>query len=224
MKPPKDPPKYLAVMPSRLICDPDVQGPRFRKDVIEAPPGFERIDPRNGNLIGYNTDHAIRWISQFPSLQLKFAEIGYQRIDFLEASLWLDQSLSTATQNQFKLELMHLESDAFPIWQNAIRSTRQFAGKPINQTLREWMNEPIDLTEAAFFRPHWQNYPYACQAATDYLQHLSAHTQAVLQISLEDCVHIDFKQEFKLFKLNQAIKEVNKQARLLGLNFIFEEF
>jgi len=45
---------------------------------------------------------------------------------------------------------MQLESDAFPIWQNAIRSTRQFAGKPINQTLREWMNEPVDLTEASF--------------------------------------------------------------------------
>jgi len=119
---------------------------------------------------------------------------------------------------------MQLESDAFPIWQNAIRSTRQFAGKPINQTLREWMNEPVDLTEASFFRPHWQNYPYAYQAATDYLQHLSYHTQAVLQISLEDCVHSDSKQEFKLFKLNQAIKDANKQARLLGLNFIFEGF
>jgi len=42
MKQPKDPPKYLAVLPSRLICDPDVQGPRLRKDVIEAPPDFAK--------------------------------------------------------------------------------------------------------------------------------------------------------------------------------------
>jgi hypothetical protein len=166
MKQPNRSPKILTISPSGLIHDPDVRGPRFRKDVIGPPPDFEKRDMPNGKLTGYKTDQAIQWINQYPSLQLKFAEIAYRRIDLLETSLWFDSALTTAVRNRFKHELTQLECDAFPIWQNAIQPTRQYVGKLINLELHGWMNESVDFSEASFFIPGWKDHPYSIILST----------------------------------------------------------
>jgi hypothetical protein len=220
----KNSPKFLAIKPSRLIFDPDVRGPRVRKEVIKAPPNFEHRDSMNGKFISYNTDQAIQWASQFPSLQLKFAEIAYRRIDYIEATLWFDQPLSAAKRNQLKFELAQLESDIHPIWENAIQSTKQYVGRLISSTVRTWMNDPVDFSEAPFFMPDWETYPYSNYAATSYLESLSAETRSALQISLDKYIHVDTKQEFYFYKLDQSIRNANKQSRLLGLNIEFEAF
>jgi hypothetical protein len=106
----------------------------------KPPPNFEIRDAINGKLIRYDIDQAIRWISLHPSLQLKFAEIGYRRIDFLESSLWLDLSLSAAAKNQFRLELIQLENDSRPLWENTIRSARGPVARLISSTIRNWLN------------------------------------------------------------------------------------
>jgi len=224
MKPLKNSPKFLAIKPSKLIFDPDVRGPRVRKEVIKAPPNFEHRDSTNGKIISYNTDQAIQWVSQFPSLQLKFAEIAYRRIDFIESTLWFEQPLSAARRNQLKFELAQLESDAHPIWKNAIQLAKQYAGRLINSTVRTWMNDPVDFSEAPFFMPDWETYPYSNYAATSYLESLSTETRSALQISLEEYIHVDTKQEFYFYKLDQSIRNANKQSRLLGLNIEFEAF
>mgnify|MGYP000272903601 CR=1 FL=1 len=117
---------------------------KLRKDAIEPPPKFEFRDLKSGKLLSYDLDRAIRWIAQYPSLQIKFSEIGFRRMDFLESSLWLNHTLSTATKNKYKLELMRLESDEQPIWQNILNSKIQAAPRLINMTIRAWMHEPID--------------------------------------------------------------------------------
>jgi hypothetical protein len=117
---------------------------KLRKDVIGQPPNFEFTDIRSGKLLSYDLERAIRWISSHPSLQVKFSEIAFRRIDFLESSLWLDHSLNNATRTQYKLELMRLESDEKPIWENVIRFSPQAAPRLIGMTIRAWMSEPID--------------------------------------------------------------------------------
>ena len=117
---------------------------KLRKDAIEPPPKFEFRDLKSGKLLSYDLDRAIRWIAQYPSLQIKFSEIGFRRMDFLESSLWLNHSLPNATKIQYKLELMRLENDEQPIWQNALHSKIQAAPKLITMTIRAWMDEPID--------------------------------------------------------------------------------
>jgi hypothetical protein len=116
---------------------------KLRKDVIEPPPKFEFHDLKSGKLLSYDIERAIRWIYQHPSLQIKFSEAAFQRVDFLESSLWLNHPLPNATKTQYKLELMRLESDDGPIWENAIRSKIQAAPKLISTTIRAWMHEPI---------------------------------------------------------------------------------
>ena len=116
---------------------------QLRKDVIEPPPNFEFKDLRNGKLLSYDLERAIRWIAQHPSLQVKFAEIAFRRIDFLESSLWLNHLLPNATQTHYKLELMRLESDEKSTWENFIRSQKQAAPKLISMTIHAWMNEMI---------------------------------------------------------------------------------
>jgi hypothetical protein len=111
-----------------------------KSELIEPPPNFEIRDPINGKLIRYDIDQAVRWISLRPSLQLKFAEIGYRRIDFLESSIWLDHSLSAAAKNQFRLELIQLENETHPMWENAIRSARGPVVRLISLTIRNWLN------------------------------------------------------------------------------------
>ena len=118
---------------------------KLRKDVIEPPPKFEFHDLKSGKLLSYDLDRAIRWISEHQSLQLKFAEIAYQRIDALESSLWLNNSLPNSLKTKYKLELVQLESDEKPIWENAIRSKIPAAPRLISITIRVWMHEPIDL-------------------------------------------------------------------------------
>jgi hypothetical protein len=223
MKPKKHSPKVLSINMTQLIFDPKVRGPRLRKDVIDAPPKFEQSNPIDGTFIRYDTTQASQWISRLPSLRLKFAEIAYRRIDFIEASLWLDQSISVAMRNRLKLELMQLESDSHPVWENAIQTTRLHPGHLITSTIREWMNEPVDFSEVSFFTPHWESYPYSTQAATSYLRRLSIEAQAALQISIENHIHIESKQEFHFYKLNQSIKNANKQAQILDLGIVFEE-
>lgn len=224
MKQPNRSSKILSISPCGLIHDPDVRGPRFRKDVIDMPADFEQRDMLNGKRTGHKTDQAIRWIAQFPSLQLKFAEIAYRRIDLLETSLWFDHTLSKAARNQFKFELMQLESDAFPIWQNAIQSTRQYVGKLINLEVHGWMNEPVNFSETSFFTPDWKGQPYSNQAASAHLKHLSFSAKEALQISLENYTHNNTNQKYKFYKLNQSIQDANTQSRLLGLNLVFQEF
>lgn len=111
-------------------------------ELVKPPPNFEVRDPINGKFIRYDIDRAVRWISSHPSLQLKFAEIGYRRIDFLESSLWLDHSLSAAAKNQFRLELIQLENDSRPMWENAIRSARRPVARLISFTIQKWLNDP----------------------------------------------------------------------------------
>ena len=117
---------------------------KLRKDVIGQPPNFEFTDIRSGRLLSYDLERAIQWISNHPSLQAKFAEIAFRRTDFLESSLWLDHSLTNTTKTQYKLELMRLESDEKPIWENLIRSRPQAAPRLVNMTMRAWMLETID--------------------------------------------------------------------------------
>lgn len=212
------------VKPSGLICDSAVQGPRLRKEVIARPPDFENRDSLNGKFIGHKTAQAIQWISQFPSLRLKFAEIAYRRIDSIETALLLDEPLSAASRNHLKLELAQLQSDAHPIWENAIQSTREHLGHLIASTIRAWMNEPVNLSEAPYFVPHWESYPYSAEVAKSYLECLDAACLVALQVSLESYTHADTKQEFSFYKLNQSIKNANNQARRLDLNLVFEEF
>ena len=109
-------------------------------ELVKPPPNFEVRDPINGKFIRYDIDQAVRWVSLRPSLQLKFAEIGYRRIDFLESSLWLDHSLSAAAKNQFRLELIQLENDSRPMWENTIRSAREPLARLISSTIRNWLN------------------------------------------------------------------------------------
>jgi hypothetical protein len=111
-------------------------------ELVESPPNFEIRDPINRKFIRYDFDQAIRWISSHKSLQLKFAEIGYRRIDFLESSLWLDHSLSATAKNQLQLqlELTQLENETCPMWENAIRSARGPVARLISYTIRDWLN------------------------------------------------------------------------------------
>lgn len=117
---------------------------KVRKDIIKSPPNFEFRDLKSGKVLSYDLDSAIRWIAQHPSLQIKFSEIAFRRIDFLESSLWLDHSLSNTTKNQYKLELMRLESDERPIWQNALHPKTQATSRLIKITIRAWMHESIN--------------------------------------------------------------------------------
>jgi len=117
---------------------------KLRKDVVEPPPKFEFRDLRNGKLLSYDLDGAIRWIAQHPSLQIKFSEFAFRRIDFLESSLWLNFSLPNATKIYYKRDLLRLESDEKPIWENAIRLNIHAAPKLISSTIHSWMHEPID--------------------------------------------------------------------------------
>lgn len=214
--------KILLVNSSGLISDPDVRGPRLREEVIAPPPEFEFRDPTTRKFIKYYTDQAIRWISQYPSLQIKFTEIGYRRIDFIQSALLFDQALTSSARNQFKLELIQLERDDFPIWKNTILSTRQYVGRLINSAIHEWMHEPVDFSEQSFFKAGWEDFPFSYQAATNYLHQLSSHTRDALKITLEDYQHIDTKEKFKFFRLNQTIQMANKKVRLLDLDFSFE--
>ena len=109
-------------------------------ELVKPPPNFEVRDSINGKFIRYDIDQAVQWISSHPSLQLKFAEIGYRRIDFLESSLWLDHSLSAAAKNQFRLELIQLENDSRPMWENTIRSAREPLARLVSSTIRNWGN------------------------------------------------------------------------------------
>ena len=222
VKRPKHHQKILIVNSSGFISDPDVRGPRVREEVITPPPEFESRDPISQKFIRYNTQQAIRWINQYPSLQIKFAEIGYRRIDFIESALLFDQTLTSSSRNQFQLELIELERDDSPIWKNAIISTKVYLRNLINSTIREWMNEPIDLSEQPLFKAGWEDFPFSHQAATNYLYQLSSETLETLEIILENCEHVDTKEEFKFFKLNQNIQMANKKVRLLGLDFSFE--
>jgi hypothetical protein len=117
---------------------------KLRKDVIDPPPKFESHDLRNGKLLSYDLESAIRWIAQHPSLQIKFSAAAFRRIDFLESSLWLNFSLPNATKAYYKRDLMQLESDEKPIWENAIRSNTHAAPRLISSTINSWMHEPID--------------------------------------------------------------------------------
>lgn len=81
---------------------------KLRKDVIEPPPKFEFHDLNSGKLLSYDSERAIRWVAQHPSLQIKFSEVAFRRIDFLESSLWLNYSLSNAAKTYYKRELMRL--------------------------------------------------------------------------------------------------------------------
>lgn len=224
MRNPSSSVKFLAVTTTGLIHDPKVSGPCFRLEVIAKPPNFEHRDPVSQKLIKHHTNHAVRWISQFPSLQLKFAEIAYRRMDFLESSLWLEDSLPTSLQNQFKLELSQLQNNAFPIWQNAITSTRQYVGHLIKSTIHEWMHEPINFSEKSLFISDWENFPYSCDAATKYFQKIDSRILDTLRIQLEDYTHIETQNNFKFYKLCQSIQDANQQVQQLNLNLVFEEF
>ena len=217
-------PKVLSVKPSGLICDSVVQGPSLRKEVMPNPPDFEIRDRLNGKFIRYMTTNAIQWISQYASLQLKFAEIAYRRIDSIESELWLNESLSISARNQLKFELTQLQSDDHPIWENAIHATREHLGHLIPSTIRAWMNESVDFSEKSYFMPHWESYPYSALAATSYLECLDAKSLIAMQVSLENYAHVDTEQEFRFYKLNQSIRNANKQARRLDLSVAFEEF
>ena len=111
-----------------------------KSELVEPPPNFEIRDPINGKFIRCDIDQAVRWISLRPSLQLKFAEIGYRRVDFLESTLWLDHSLCAAAKNQFRLELIQLENDSRPMWENAIRAAKGPVTRLISSTIRNWLN------------------------------------------------------------------------------------
>jgi hypothetical protein len=117
---------------------------KLRKDVTEPPPNFEFHDLKSGKLLSYDLDRAILWIAQHPSLLIKFSKVAFQRIDFLESSLWLNFSLPNATKNYYKRDLMQLESDEKPIWENALRSNIYAAPRLISSTINAWMHEPID--------------------------------------------------------------------------------
>ena len=220
----KSKPKILFVHPSGLISDPDVRGPLLRNEVIDPPPDFENRDFITEKFISYNTDKAIKWISKYPSLTVKFSEIGYRRIDFLETELLFDHALSAKEKNQLKLELLQLERDDFAIWQNAILSTRKYIANLVQSKIREWMHEPVDFSEEYFFKAGWRDFPYSNQAATRRLNQLSSQTLDELQIALTKCEHIDTKQEFNFYELNQSIKNANKLLRILNLDILFEEF
>jgi len=116
----------------------------FRKVVIRQPPNFEFRDHKSGKLLSYDLEGAIRWISKHPSLSLKFSEIAFRRIDFLESSIWLNHSLSNSVKNQYKLELLYLENDEKPLWESAIRWKPRAAPKLIGLTIHRWMNESVD--------------------------------------------------------------------------------
>jgi len=113
----------------------------LRKAVIPRPPNFEFRDHKSGKLLKYDLEGAIRWISKHPSLLLKFSEIAFRRIDFLESSIWLNHLLSNSTKTQYRLELLHLENDEKPLWENAIRWKPQTAPKLIGSTIHRWMSE-----------------------------------------------------------------------------------
>lgn len=117
---------------------------KLRKDVIGQPPNFAFKDIKSGKLLSYDLEVAIRWISNHPTLQAKFSEIAFRRIDFLESSLWLDHSLTNATRTQYKLKLMQLENDQKAIWENVIRSRTQAAPRLVSMTIQTWLNELID--------------------------------------------------------------------------------
>lgn len=116
----------------------------LRKVMIPLPPNFEFRDHKSAKLSSYDLEGAIRWISKHPSLLLKFSEIAFRRIDFLESSIWLNQSLRSSIKGQYKLELLHLESDEKPVWENALRWAPKAAPKLINLTIRKWNNEQIN--------------------------------------------------------------------------------
>ena len=117
---------------------------KLRKDITEPPPNFGFHDLKSGKLLSYDLDRAIRWIAQHPSLMNKFSEVAFQRIDFLESSLWLNSSLPNSTKKFYKRDLMQLERDEKPIWENAIRSNIHAAPRLISSTINAWMHEPID--------------------------------------------------------------------------------
>lgn len=212
-------PRSFLVDAMGIIDDPRVTGPRWRRDV------FREITPfvsRSGATRGMpQTQYAIADIHGCPPLVARFAQCALGHIAELEVRLVLDDTLSRADQRQLRQQITELDRPGRSPWENWMYQTPIHDHAKFETIIERWLSEPVQLTEADWFRQGWQQQRYGLAAAYTTLMKMHHELFRFLGLGIKE-VSCGSGRSINAACLKVPVHDANRWAELADLPLRFE--
>ena len=173
-------------------------------------------------VLAFDAREVIHQALKFPILKTRFEILAFKEIDEIEATLVLDDQLSSAGRLMYKKRLALIMDPKLPIWQNWVLALRKFQFNKIDKIIQAWLDEPVDLTEQHMFKVGWDTYPYSIMSAKKFFEHLDIEHLLFLGLKRESFKLLETGEIELLPVLTIPVKLANQRAKTLGVKFKFQ--
>ena len=229
-KPPASPhnPHYFYVHPKLLvISDSHKTWPDTRREVMHTFPRIARDRYFDGKRFqvtrAYGTTSEVaNLIKRYPSLTAKISAMAFNEIDEIEAQLAMYDGRPKHELTRLRSRLNVLTSGQHPVWENWVLTPQEKDYNHIDNTIHQWLDEPVDMDECDLFKPGWEGVPYPEESAKQFFDKVSEMHQLYLDVEKKPFERTANGLPMQLYTLACSITVANKRAKALGANFRFE--
>lgn len=220
-------PHYFGVHPELLyLRDSYKSGPETRSEVMNIP-RFAAGREFNGTKYVHNPTYGppyqvVRLIRLYDSLTSRLAVVAFSEIDELEGELAIYDGKSRSETDDLRKRLAALTIANRPVWENWVLSMKPSGYCRIDDVVKAWLAEPIDMSEKRYFTPGWDNVLYSQDSVKRYLDQIPPIHRAFLGVEWGSFELKTSGKPIQLYVLKESISTANKRVKLLGGSFRFE--
>lgn len=201
-----------------IIEDPLVTGPRWRHEVFAATTPFTAHQLR---WPGPQTRLAIASILRCPLLAEHFAQLAVAHMTAIEARLVTDETLSRSGLRKLRQQLAQLAAPGRSCWENWVWQTPTDEHDQFDQIVQRWQREPVQLAEAAWFAPGWQQRRFGLAPARIFFSELDPQLRRYLGVDLK-LAELGGVTKLFVAQLAAPVDDANRWAGQANLPLRFE--
>jgi hypothetical protein len=208
-------PHTFTVAPQGVLVDTLAPGPKRRQEVFAKIPPF--TGARNGP--GATRD-AMAAIAACPPLERFFVQKAMAHMEEIETRLIVQESLSRADRSKLRRELTLLGAQGRTFWENWVWHTSALAQVQFDRIVREWMWGPVDMNEAPWFKPGWDQSLYGIESANAFFRKMPVEIRVFFEMEIAE-LQREGSRKTDCILLKASPKEANRRAKMLKVNFRF---
>jgi hypothetical protein len=208
-------PHTFTVAPQGVLVDALAPGPQRRNEVFAKIPPFRNA--RNGPGA---TSWSMSAVAACPPLEKFCMQQAMAHMEAIETRLITQESLSRADRARLRRELTLLGAQGRTFWENWVWYTPAPAHVQFDRLVNEWMSGAIDMNEAHWFKPGWDERPYGIEAANTFFRKMPAEIRTFFDIELAELQRNGLR-ETDCIVLKSSPQEANRWAKLLKVKFRF---
>jgi hypothetical protein len=208
-------PHTFTVGPQDVLIDTLAPGPQRRKEVFAEIPPFSDAKVRLGA-----TRLAVDAVAACPPLEKFFMQKAMARMEELETRVIVNESLSRADRSKLRRELTLLGAQGRTFWENWVWHTSALAQVQFDRIVREWMWGPVDMNEAPWFKPGWDQSLYGIESANAFFRKMPVEIRVFFEMEIAE-LQREGSRKTDCILLKASPKEANRRAKMLKVNFRF---